>query len=356
MQVLVLGGTGAMGKSLVHLLAEKKDVEVTVTSRTVHPNKENIQYVQGDARDIQFLTYLLQKHYDCIVDFMVYTTIEFKQRVNLFLNSTSQYVYLSSSRVYANQEYPITELSSRLSDSSKDKLYLATDEYALAKARQEDILYTSVYKNWTIIRPYITYSETRLQLGTLEKEDWLYRALNRKTIVFCKEMLEKTTTLTYGLDVASGITALIGNKKVLGEVFHITGNKSMIWGEILDIYLNTLENYLGNRPKVLLLNLEDFLKIKPPMGKYQILYDRLFNRCFDNSKIAKYVDINNFTSIEEGLSMCLETFLKKPCYGSIDWRKQANMDRICNERTLLHKINGTKQKLKYLLCRHGVIK
>ena len=41
------------------------------------------------------------------------------------------------------------------------------------------------------------------QLGVLEKELWLYRALNGRTIVFSKDIAEKSTTLTYGYDVAS---------------------------------------------------------------------------------------------------------------------------------------------------------
>ena len=49
-------------------------------------------------------------------------------------------MFLSSSRVYASQESPIREDSMRLLDVSHDSIYLKTDEYALAKARQEDIL------------------------------------------------------------------------------------------------------------------------------------------------------------------------------------------------------------------------
>lgn len=52
----------------------------------------------------------------------------------------------------------------------RDEDYIKTDEYALQKARQENILLGSKYKNWTIIRPYITYNKERLQLGVLEKK------------------------------------------------------------------------------------------------------------------------------------------------------------------------------------------
>jgi uncharacterized protein YbjT (DUF2867 family) len=123
----------------------------------------------------------------------------------------------------------ISEDSPRLLYTSKDKEYLATDEYALAKARQEDLLRNSGQRNWTIIRPYITYGEKRLQLGAMEKEAWLYRALKGRTIVFSSDIAKRFTTLTYGLNVAEGIQAIIGATSALGRAFHITCETSLTW-------------------------------------------------------------------------------------------------------------------------------
>ena len=61
---------------------------------------------------------------------------------------------------------------------------------------------SSCLKNWTIIRPYITFSDARLQLSCLEKEYWLKRVLDNKPIVFSKDLANKTTTFTCGNDVA----------------------------------------------------------------------------------------------------------------------------------------------------------
>ena len=80
--------------------------------------------------------------------------------------------------------------------------------------------------------------------------------------------------------------------------------------KILKIYLDVIEKNLGYRPKILLNNMEHFVEIHP--AKYQILYDRLFNRRFDNSKIAQYSNTKSFTNIEVGLRSCLEEFLKNP--------------------------------------------
>lgn len=277
MKILILGGTGAMGVHLVEILSGRGD-EVFVTSRRARPSHDNITYIQGDAHDDGFLESLLSgRRWDAIIDFMVYATGEFRRRAPLLLDATAQYVFLSSARVYADSDAPITEESPRLLDVSQDREYLATDEYALAKARQEDILRAECGKgNWTIVRPYITYSEIRLQLGVLEKEAWLARALHGQTVVFSKDIADKMTTLTYGYDVARGIAALIGREKALGEAFHITCDRPIRWREVLNLYIEVLERKTRQRPKVLLTD-------TAPHITPQVKYDRYYNREFDNT-------------------------------------------------------------------------
>ncbi len=349
MKVLILGGTGAMGVHLTKLL-DDSGIETIVTSRTDRSSHGNVSYIKGNAQNEEFLKTLLNQNWDVIVDFMVYRTIAFRERVNLLLQATSQYIFLSSARVYAGSEQPLTENSPLLLDTAQDKDYLATDEYALAKAMQENALRSCGYDNWTIIRPYITYSENRLQLGVLEKEDWLYRAMHGRTIIFSRDIASKLTTLTYGLDVAKGISAVIGNPEALGQTFHITTTKSIRWGDVLSIYLDELARHLGRDPKVLLLDLEDFQQCC--RHKYQIHYDRLFNREFDNGNIFRYIDTGNFTHVEAGLRNCARQFFKAPEFKAINWGLEAMKDRKSKERTSLNEIRGLKQKIKYLVYRY----
>lgn len=49
--ILILGGTGAMGEHLVHLLGQDSDNHIYVTSRTVHKNQANVSYHVGNAND-----------------------------------------------------------------------------------------------------------------------------------------------------------------------------------------------------------------------------------------------------------------------------------------------------------------
>lgn len=148
--------------------------------------------------------------------------------------------FISSSRVYAKSNSKLTENSPTLLMSSKDRLFLKSDDYALAKARQEQLLNNSGFRNYTIVRPYMSYSDDKLDLGFYPKELWLKRLLEKKSILFPKDVLHKYTTLTYGYDVAAGIAVLVGKKFAQGETFHITQNHSTTWEQVIEVYRNVL--------------------------------------------------------------------------------------------------------------------
>lgn len=352
MKVLIMGGTGAMGAHLVDLLING-GMEVAVTSRSRGGAHGRLKYILGNAHNDSFLKSVFQEKWDFIVDFMSYSTDSFAKRVNVLLDATAQYVFLSSARVYEGSTVPLTEKSPRLLDVSKDRVFLATDEYALAKARQENLLVESGRNNWTIIRPYITYSEERLQLGMLEKEDWLYRAIHGRTIVFPQDINYKSTTLTYGLDVSKGIHAILGNKNTLGEIFHITSSKTVLWKDVLVMYLDVLQHFLGFRPKLVLQDMADIHSWYP--ARYQILYDRMYDRKFDNQKINQFIDTSNFEDPITGLKTCLEKFLEQLNFREINWHAEGVKDRQANEYTSLSEIPTLKKKIKYLLARNACL-
>lgn len=348
-KILVLGGTGAMGAHLVALLSQR-GYEVVVTSRFRSDTVGKVRYLQGDAHDPHFLNPILaSEQWSAIIDFMVYSTAAFKARAQSLLDATAQYIFISSARVYAQSSTPITEESPRLLDVSTDQTYLATDEYALTKARQEDVLLGSSRSNWTIIRPYITFSRERLQLGVLEKEDWLFRALNHRTIVFSEEINDRLTTLTYGEDVAQGMMAIIGEHKALGEAFHITSPIAHRWSEVLDTYKRILATHNNAVPQVTLTDLTTFMRVHP--APYQITYDRLYDRVFDNTKISRFIDTRQFKDPLHSLQSCLSAFLAKPRFLRVSAKHEALKDLVTHERTPLGQLPGVKQKVRYIATR-----
>ena len=139
-KILLLGGTGAMGLALENLM-RGGHYEVYITSRSKHKSYGNIHYVELNGLDYDAVNeYVKDKHFLAVFDFMLYLSLKnFKRSLTLLSNHTDQYFFFSSSRVYAESDN-ITEESPRLLDTCKDTEYLATNEYALAKAREEDII------------------------------------------------------------------------------------------------------------------------------------------------------------------------------------------------------------------------
>ena len=160
--VLVLGGTGAMGVYLVPELADRGYQVDVISLDDVKSDRPDITYRVGDCKNDDFILQVLtETHYDAVVDFMLYFGREdYVKRYALMMEHTDHYITLSTYRVYSDKELPTKETSPRLLDVSQDKDFLATelDEYSLYKARQEDAITSSGYKNWTILRPAITFS------------------------------------------------------------------------------------------------------------------------------------------------------------------------------------------------------
>ena len=175
-KVLVLGATGAMGQYLVPRLASmgyRVDAVALVDPREPVPG---VSYLKANVKEPGVLQKLLGNRYDGIVDFMIYSSWELPGRLACFLDHTDHYIYLSSYRIYDNKEHPIRESSPRLIDASENIVLRNSDDYSIYKARGENILRSFSRKNWTIIRPAITYSLMRYQLVTLEAPNTVGRA------------------------------------------------------------------------------------------------------------------------------------------------------------------------------------
>lgn len=349
MRILILGGTGAMGVHVSTLLAQLGH-QVAVTSRRYHESGDpNLIYKFGNAKDSDFLSMLLSERWDAIIDFMIWSTAEFQKRVYSFLDTTDQYVFLSSYRVYADSPV-IREDSPRLLDVISDSGYLATDEYALAKARCENVLFGSDTNNWTIVRPAITYDGSgRFQLTVLESYTWLWRAMHHVPVPLPNMILDKLTTMTWGGDVAHMIALLVGNPKAMGEVFTVSTKEHLSWREVADIYANEVSLEIVD------CSMREFEKAHGE--KYQICYDRMFNRIIDNQKIlqATGLEQEQLTGMREGLTRELRSYLHS-CDGKVSLvgpGRQARFDKLVGGVPSLRYVMqyGINSTIKYSIRR-----
>lgn len=339
-----------MGVHVSQLLAESGH-EVVVTSRRDRvSNIPGVSYVKGNAKETGFLDGLLADHWDAIVDFMIWSTDEFKAQVARFLNATGQYVFTSSYRVYADSPV-ITEDSPRLLDVIGNTEYLATDEYALAKARCENMLFDSGRSNWTIVRPAITYDGTgRFQLTVHEADVWLWRALRGIPVPVPQVMLAKQATMTWGGDVARMIALLVGNAEAMEEAFTVSTAEHMTWEKIVGIYQTVVPT--------LDVHDCDMARFERAHGAvWQIRYDRMYNRVVDNSKVLNATGLRQtqLATLRDGLTSQLRQYLdsgKQPVMSGIG--RHARFDRLVGGiPTLKYTVaNGPATLAKYLIRRY----
>ncbi len=282
-KVLVLGATGAMGQYLVPRLAGMGYQVDAVALDKLACDLPNVNAIAGNVKDWAFLEPLLAEKYDGIVDFMIYPTAELYNYLPFIVPETEHYIYLSSYRIYDDKEHPVRESSPRLLDSSENALLRNSDDYSIYKARGENIVRAMPRKNWTIIRPAITYSLMRYQLVTLEAPLTVGRARAGKTVVLPEAARNVQGTMSWAGDVAQMIAGLLFNEKALGEDFTVSTAEHRTWGEIADYYKDICNL------NAVWVSSDDYVGIvgspRHHGYRWQLEYDRLFERIMDNSKV-----------------------------------------------------------------------
>ena len=285
-KILVPGGTGAMGTYLVpELLRMGYKVDV-VSLDDVESTDPNLRYFKANFIDAAVRAEFLKGDYDAIVDFMIYNKFNtpFRDVRDQFLENTGHYIYFSTYRIYANEEHPIKETSPRLLDVATDEKYLAAEDYSLYKARGEDLLHASGKKNWTIVRPAITFSKRRFQLVTMEANTIIPRARRNAITPIPEEALNIQATMSWAGDVGKMISRLVMNDAAKGEIYTLATAEHNTWADVAGYYRELIGLRTAAVPE------EDYLDAwtcgkKSDAARWQLELDRFFDRIVDNTKI-----------------------------------------------------------------------
>lgn len=310
-KVLLIAGGGTLGSyTSSELLSKGCAVDVICLEDYISDNPK-LRYYKANA-DLNYLTeFLKDKYYDGIVNFIHYTSVDdYKPVHRLLCSKTDQLIFLSSYRVYADLQHPITEDAPQLYDISTDEIFLEKETYAVPKSKCEHyIREESCTANWTIVRPVISFSERRFDIIYPHSVDSIKNHIKENTSIL---LPKEAKFLTAGLDWAGNSGKLIANllfkEKALGQDFTVSTSQNLTWGEVADIYTDicglafnwvTLEEYFDANPE---------LKLNDP---WRFIYDRLFDRKIDNSKVLYVTGLNSgdFTPIKDGIKIELSKVL-----------------------------------------------
>ena len=298
-RALLIAGGGTLGTyTAKELLRLGHKVDVVCPEDKVSDN-ENLRFYKAYAT-LDYLKELFKENrYDGIVNFLHFSECEgYVPYHELLSRNTDHLIFLSSYRVYADLEHPITEDAPQLIDVIKDnERFFREEKYALSKSKIERFLKDNPYpKIWTVVRPVISFSARRLDL-VLHSGETVFDAIkNGGTITLPLE----ARNLTAGLDWAGNSGKLIANllfkKECIGEAYTISSAQNLSWGEVADIYTKLLGLKIAWEP------------IDKNIDDWRWYYDRAYDRRIDNSKVLRATGLGyeDFVSIEEGIKLELK--------------------------------------------------
>ena len=290
-KILILCGTGSIGSyTTKELLDCGYSLDVTTKEYLVSDNPR-LNYLKFNSYDVNLLKPLLDENkYDAIVDFSYYTPDVYTERLPLLASSTSQLIFLSSYRVYADLQHPITENAPQLLDVTKDKFLLEEEEYAMQKCRCERVINASQYKSRvTVVRPVISFYYKSLSLITTPAPTLIPRSLAGKKILLPLEGKDVVAGFGWSGNNGKLISRLVLNENALGEAFTIGTDEGLTWGEIAEYY----KEYLGTQ--YTFTDKETYLKYGTTNSKSDLFGldgDRLLDRSIDISKLLSATKLN----------------------------------------------------------------
>lgn len=356
--ILVIGGTGNMGRPLVKSLAEDGHSVFAVCRKKV--GEEDVErlarngggYFYGDAKDKQFMGEVLNRHYDAIVDFCIYSSAEFRERMNVFLDKTDQYVCLSTAAVYADIPTPKNESSPRYMEVDPPREGTARwGWYCYEKARIEDMLFASGRRNWTIVRPGITMNANHIGWNLWWDDDWVGRIIQGRKILIEKEVLDFKFSLSSGEQVAFLIGAVIGNSRAKGEVFNVCSQEVWTWKDMLDTYARIFLKY-GYKLRITYVKSQDVIRMSPGY-EYWYRRARLLDRVFDNAKIRSIIHVwPSSVGMEELLEEWTDSFIRKYKPHAVPLEHLVFMDRLTGDCSPRRNFCSSRQYFRYLVMRY----
>lgn len=324
MKALFIGGTGCISTA-VSELAVKKGFDLYLLNRG---NRSSLvpagaRTVTGDINDRAAMTeYLKDKHFDAVIDFVVYNPEQAERDIGLFTGKTDQYIFISSVVTY---QRPVGYYFVDESTPQGNPYW----EYAKNKLACEQ-RYIKEYQErgfpLTIIRPSHTYSESRIPFAlNSSARPWtlIDRMLRGKPVIVPGDGTS-LWTLTHSSDIAKGIVGLMGNVQAIGQPFNITSDEVKTW----DQYLQVMAQAVGVKPVIKHLSSEMICAVAPELGP-GLLGDLCRSYVVNNGKIKRFVpDYVATMPFERGIRKSIAYFREHPDLQGIDDEWNTKIDRM----------------------------
>lgn len=321
MRILYIGGTGEISYSCLEAgIAAGQNVTVFNRGQSVLPDRVN--RIIGDVNDETAYRALGHEHFDVVCQFRAFEPPHIERDLAVFGGRCGQYVFISSASAYEKppRDYLITEAT---------PLVNPFWAYSRAKAAMEAMLmewHAAKKLPVTIIRPSHTY---RLRFpGTFVSGDvQAWRILHGRPVIVIGDGTS-LWTLTHSEDFARPFVKLLGNRRALGEAFHLTADHATTW----DAIYAAIGAALGIEPTLVHVPTQTLIRydrewIGPLLG------DKSWSTVFDNRKVKSIAgDFTCSVTLEEGMKRAGAHYHERAEQMQLNEQTHALLDRIAMEQ------------------------
>ena len=320
-KILVIGGTGLLSGAVVRE-ALKQGCDVTCINRGTRTPMKGSHAIISDKDNYQLLKKELKgKRFDAVIDFLVRKTDELQLSFDFYSQYTQQYVFVSSTMVYNSS---IDMIFSE--DAPKVQPLWS---YSKEKWDCEELLVRlSKVSNchYTVVRPGITYDDTRLPYGIMPPygKHWslVARMKAGKPIVTVNSGSNKCNMMR-AEDFAVGVVGLFGNTQAYDEAFNVCGNECPTYRQVLD----TIASSLGIEYQTIDVTAQEFAELVP--SRKEEILGRSCNYECSNRKISDLVPkFSQQISLKEGIPSVLQAYITSNYQQGIDYAWDAECDKV----------------------------
>lgn len=222
MRALVTGGNRYIGLDLVFELA-RRGHEVTVVNSHEAPLPDGARRIHCDRTQAGALAAALAPHrdaFDAIFDHTAYRPADMAPLIELFAGRVQHYVFTSSQAVYRRSYVqPFTESSRRHAPDNPDP----RAAYGVGKVQCEDRLFELARSKGlpaTILRVGHTLGP---RSAVAERDPMLFARIEAGRPILIPAEGFAALSLVHTKDVARLMVSLLGNERVKGEAYNVTG-------------------------------------------------------------------------------------------------------------------------------------
>lgn len=342
MNVLIVGGTGVLSSAVV-TEALKRGFSVTMINRGNRPIPSRVCHIKSSKDDYLCIKEALgDRHYSCVIDFLCFTDEETTDSIKFYSAYTDQYFFISSCAVYDK-----TLPGLKNEESSKP---LSIWSYSVNKYKSENHLKQIAREqncNYTIVRPCVTYGNTRIPYGIMPSYGYHWtlcaRIIAGKPVIRWNGGINKSNMMRVE-DFAVGLVGLIGNSKAYNEEFNICGDEIPSFNDVLD----AVSSKLG-KPFLAIDVSSEFYADEIPDRKGEILGGRSMDAINSNDKIKRLVpEFRHTIFLKDGISKTIDAYRNMNYQYGIDWQFDADTDRIIKKWCKVKGVNWKQYNLGFV--------